>query len=235
MIHRVIKPTPSVGNLVLANGTVEALKWLALLFMTLDHYNKYVYGGTVSYFYDVGRLAMPLFTFVFAYNLARPNINKSVYIRVLKRLFILGLVSSIPYIALGGVQYGWWPLNILFTLFISGLIIFFIEKKDKSSVFIAILLFVFGGAIVEFWWPSIAMTIAAFLYCRTLNNKYLVLWVLATCSLYIINQNFWALSVVPIILISQHINITFPRWKNAFYFYYPAHLSIIWLMTHNIN
>ena len=235
MISEAIKTKPQAHHLVLANGTVELLKWLALFFMTLDHFNKYVYNGTIPYFFELGRLAMPIFSFVFAYNLARSNVDNEVRSRVLKRLFALGLVSSIPYIALGGVQYGWWPLNILFTLFTSGLIIHLIERKNQTSLLIAFVVFVLGGSVVEFWWPSILMTITTWFYCRSRDNKYLVIWLLSTASLYLINQNIWALGVLPILLLTPYIKINFPRWRNAFYFYYPAHLSILWLMTHNIN
>ncbi len=71
MINQAANTKPSASSLVLANGTVELLKWLALLFMTLDHFNKYVYNGTIPYLFEIGRLAMPLFSFAFAYNLKK--------------------------------------------------------------------------------------------------------------------------------------------------------------------
>jgi hypothetical protein len=36
-------------RLVLADGTVEALKWFALLLMTGDHVNKYLFNGTIDW------------------------------------------------------------------------------------------------------------------------------------------------------------------------------------------
>jgi len=219
----------------IANGTIEILKWLALFLMTLDHYNKYVYNGTIPYFSELGRLAMPLFSFVFAYNLARPDTLKNkVYQRVLTRLFIIGLISCIPYIALGTVKFNFWPLNIIFTLFFSCLIIFLLEKKNNYHLSLALVVFVLSGAIIEFWWPELMMTITAWYYCRTLDNKYLYLWIMATASLMMINHNLYALFAFPLIYLATRVNINFPRWKNAFYVYYPAHLSVIWLMTHKL-
>jgi hypothetical protein len=46
------------------NGTVEALKWLALALMTGDHVNKYLFNGTLPFLFEAGRLALPIFVFV---------------------------------------------------------------------------------------------------------------------------------------------------------------------------
>ncbi|MCB2035736.1 MAG: hypothetical protein KDF56_02300 [Ottowia sp.] len=50
-------------RLVLADGTVEALKWFALLLMTGDHVNKYLFNGTIDWLFDAGRLCLPIFVF----------------------------------------------------------------------------------------------------------------------------------------------------------------------------
>ncbi|MWQ92496.1 conjugal transfer protein TraX, partial [Escherichia coli] len=39
----------SLPAMVIADGTIEALKWLALLAMTGDHVNKYLFNGTLPY------------------------------------------------------------------------------------------------------------------------------------------------------------------------------------------
>ena len=57
---------------MVADGTLEALKGLALLLMSADHVNKYLLNGTVPALFDAGRLALPDFTFVLACNLGRP-------------------------------------------------------------------------------------------------------------------------------------------------------------------
>jgi len=57
--------------LLLADGTAEALKWLALVLMVLDHVNKYLYNDALLWVFPIARLSFPLFGFVLAYNLAR--------------------------------------------------------------------------------------------------------------------------------------------------------------------
>jgi len=69
------------------DGTVEALKWLALVLMTGDHVNKYLFNATLPVLFEAGRVALPLFVFVLAYNLARPGtLERGVYGRTMSRL-----------------------------------------------------------------------------------------------------------------------------------------------------
>ena len=82
------------------DGTVEALKWIALALMTGDHVNKYLFNGTLPFLFEAGRLALPLFVFVLGYNLARPGaFERGAYTRTMKRLAVFGAVASVPFIA----------------------------------------------------------------------------------------------------------------------------------------
>ena len=50
-------PVSTAPLLVLSSGTLEALKWLALLLMTLDHVNKHLLHASVPELFAAGRLA----------------------------------------------------------------------------------------------------------------------------------------------------------------------------------
>ena len=63
-------PVSTAPRLELSSGSLEALKWLALLLMTLDHVNKHLMHASVPELFAAGRLALPLFGFVLGYNLA---------------------------------------------------------------------------------------------------------------------------------------------------------------------
>jgi len=65
------QPAWSLPRLVIADGTLEALKWLALVLMVLDHTNKVLFEGKIPFVFEAARIAMPLFGFVLGYNLAR--------------------------------------------------------------------------------------------------------------------------------------------------------------------
>jgi hypothetical protein len=223
-------------RLTIDDGTIESLKWLGIILMTIDHINYYFFEAKYSIMFDIGRATMPLFGFVLAYNLARPNtLNNGTYPRVIKRLALFGIIASIPYIALNKLQLGgWWPLNILGTLLITTTIIFLLDKGDKASLMMAMIVFIFGGAVVEFLWFGILLCVAAWHYCKRPSWGALIVWMGAIASLFIVNGNWYALTVVPIILLAPYIHIRLPRVKNIFYIYYPAHLTVLWLAIHTM-
>lgn len=154
-------------HIVISDRTLEALKWIALLLMTGDHVNKYLFNGTKEWLFDFGRLAMPLFVFVLAYNLARPDtLARGVYHRTIWRLFFVGCLSTPPFIALGNVAYGWWPFNIMFTLAATAGVLLLIDRGSMSRYAMAGALFVAAGSVVEFCWPALGLGVTTWLYVR---------------------------------------------------------------------
>lgn len=212
----------------LNNGTVEGLKWLALLLMTGDHVNKYLFNGSLPVFFEAGRLAMPIFVSLLAYNLARPNAFKNkVYKRTAMRLAIFGLIATVPFIALGHVINGWWPLNILFTLLAITVIAYLIER---NYIITAVSLFLFSGALVEFCWPALGLGLAIWSYTKEPTLKSATIALLSCLSLIYINGNIWAIAVFPILFMASQIDFRIPRLRWIFYVYYPAHLTALWII-----
>ena len=199
------------------------------MLMTFDHVNKYLLHDAAPALFAVGRLAMPTFGLVLAYNLTRPRaLERGVYERTLGRLALVGVVAEVPFIALGGLGWGWWPFNILGMLFVAATVMWLVELGGRWRFALAVVVFVIGGALVEFWWPAIAMCLAAWSYCRRPNWWALTFWVASVLALWVINRNWWALAAFPLIFYAPHAHWRIPRWRYAFYAYYPAHLTIIW-------
>jgi hypothetical protein len=174
---------------------------------------------------------MPIFGFVLAHNLARPGIVTSGAIhRMMMRLGFVGLLSSPLVIYLNahaGGQPPWWPLNIFFTL---GLVVALVALKDKRGMrwWIAkLVLFLVGGALVEYLWFGIAVCLTAYAYCRRPSRGRLLGWITATASLGLVNQNGWALASIPLILIAIELPLAVPRLRWAFYALYPLHLLVL--------
>lgn len=217
-----------------SDGTIEALKWTAMILMVLAHINKYYFLDQLSVLYELGRLSMPLFGFILAYNLARPGIiQNGGYMRIIRRLAVFGLIASPFYIILGGrnIAFGFWPLNIMFMLLLAAAIISFIEKGSILSILLAGLLFIFGGAFVEYWWFALAFCLAAWWYCKSPGLLPFAFLIVSTALLYIINGNFWAMAVLPIVFASQYIDFKMPRFRHVFYYFYPAHLAVLWALS----
>ena len=218
-------------RLVMADGAIETLKWLALVLMTVDHVNKYLLHESGPAMFAAGRLAFPLFSFVLAYNLARPEaLARGTYQRTLKRLALYGAVAEVPFIALGGLGWGWWPLNIMAMLFVATATMYLVEKGGRGNLVLVALLMIVGGGIVEFWWPGIVMCLGAWCYCKRPSLIALAVWWGATASLFIVNKNWWALVSLPLVLVATRVDIGTPRWPRLFYVYYPAHLAALFFI-----
>jgi hypothetical protein len=216
--------------LIIADGTIEALKWLALVAMTSDHINHALFKWQLPVMSQFGRIAMPLFGLVLAYNLARPHaLQKGIHGRVMARLAIFGILATPFYI--GAFEKAKWvPLNILFTLMLATGIIYLIEKGGFYRELLAITLFIIGGIFVEYIWFGLGYCLAAWYYCKKPCLWRLLLWVCSTAGLYYANDNFWALAALPIIFMATKQNYKMPRLRLAFYIYYPLHLAILLLL-----
>ena len=218
--------------LTLSSGTLEALKWFALILMTFDHVNKHLLHASVPELFAAGRLAMPLFGFVLGYNLARPDaLADGAFKRTATRLAVFGSAACIPFIALGGLGWGWWPFNVMATLLVATLCAWLIEVGGWARIALACLLFILGGAVVEFWWPGLAACLLAWTYCRRPSWVTLAMWVGALASLYVINRNLWAIAALPLTFVAGQVNIKVPRSRLGFYVYYPAHLAVLWVLV----
>ena len=216
---------------VTADGSLEAIKWVALVLMALDHVNKYLYAEKLPVIFQCGRIVMPMFGFVLAYNLARPDaLARGVHGRMMYRLTLAGLAASPMFIILNGMYVtanAWWPLNILIMLLLVVALTDLIERGGARCYALAVTLFLFGGAFVEYLWMGVLSCLGAWLFCRDASTSRLLLWFLGTLSLTVVNGNAWALAAIPMVLMAGRIEFHLPRLTWVFYAFYPAHLLLL--------
>lgn len=211
--------------------SAEALKYVALVAMTIDHVNKYLFNGTLPWAFEIGRIAMPIFAIVLASNLARyGRSSPGVRERTIARLFMWGAVAAVPYMILGGLLASVWPLNILFALAATAVIIHLFEKGGVVNYTLAALTFVISGSLVEFFWFGISIGIAAYFHERHQTPTSLLMLLLFIGGLAFVNGNHWALAAIPILMIAMATDIKAPRKGIIFYAYYPAHLAMLCLI-----
>ena len=188
-----------------------------------------MFNGTLPVLFETGRLALPLFVFVLAYNLARPHaLECGVYRRTMIRLVVFGGLATPAFIALGGLRFGGvWPLNIMFTLLAFTATACLIEK---GRILIAGLVFLVGGGLGEFLWPAIAFGLAIWSYCKRPTWTAAAVALIACATLWFINHNMWALAALPVILLATRFDLRVPRLRLFFYGYYPLHLALLLLI-----
>lgn len=216
--------------LIKNRSAINTIKWIALILMTLDHTNKYLFNTTLPFLYEAGRIALPLFIFALSFNLSRPSTNHDTYKRIVVRTALVGVVSTPAFLFLGSTIENIWPLNVMFTMSLIALVIWFIDSGEMSYYYIAGVMFIAGGALVEYWWPAVALGLFTWLYCKK-ETLLTGLAVFAACaSLALINNNYWALCSIPIIYLVIRVNLPTPRLKWFFYAFYPVHLAIFFLI-----
>jgi len=163
--------------------------------------------------------------------LKRPSgFEHGVYARTMKRMALFGALASVPFIALGGLGGNWWPLNVMFTLLVSTATLYLIERGSIDSLLCAGLLFLVGGAVVEYWWLAIVLGLAVWFYCKQPSWLAMLITLLAVAALWFINGNHWALAALPLLLIVYRLDLPIPRLRWVFYGYYPLHLAALWLI-----
>jgi hypothetical protein len=208
------------------NESLTLLKWLAIVFMVIDHVNKFLFTWRYPVMFDVGRLALPLFMMVFAFNMARPGLLTSATAeRVMKRLLAFGVASSVPFIALGtGLLWKCYPLNILFAFIALALALWFAARKQPVC---AVAAFILGGALVEYWWAGLLIGLGFWLWFRNKRRWGSVALFVGFLALCFLNDNFYALLALPLIWGVSKIHLPLPRCKWFFYWFYPLHLVVL--------
>lgn len=223
----------AVAPLKIASGTIEAIKWLAVIFMTIDHANAFLFAGVHAWMFSVGRLALPLFAFVLAYNLARPQaLERGAYQRTLVRLAAGCVVATIPFVLLSKLQWGWLPINVMGLFFTATACLYFFGRGGLANFTAGAALFAVGGALTEFWWPGLVVVLTAHAYCRRPTRTYLLLLTIALAMLYLSNQSSWAMGAIFVIVAAPYVHIPLPRSKSAFYIYYPVHLVALLIIRY---
>ncbi len=132
----------------------NALKWIAVLFMTIDHIAAFGYdipfiGEHYMWFRIPGRIAAPLFLFVLAESMYHTRSRARLIFRLYCAGVGTGLFTAVTNLFLGETIGLFAPGNIMFTMFYIALIVTIIEtfwdgveQRDGNKIGIAV-----GGVI----------------------------------------------------------------------------------------
>lgn len=217
----------------LKTGNVELLKWIAIVFMIVDHTGHVFFKENII-LHGIGRLAFPLFAYLLAHNYYFYSSDKKMF---LKRLLLFGIISQpIYYFVISDHV-----LNIFFTLFLGLFFVFSFESilekiKGKErwigvfSLFIFVLIL---SLFVEYTFFGVGLIISFYFLFKKRDNLFLGLGIVFS---YLSNLSSWVLglssfgSFALIYLIQKREFFVRRMNKWFFYLFYPVHLFILWLI-----
>jgi hypothetical protein len=214
----------------------ELLKIIAIATMVLDHIARVLYPDMLI-LRIIGRLAFPLFAYLLVLGVESTKNPK----KYMATLLLFAVVSQIPYYLAFDIQ-PFERLNILFSLFLSAVTIYFYNKRSML-------------AVVPLLLSVVLMTEGSYYAVLTAVGMQLLkdrpkLGVLALVALNMqfllvteIEDQIQILALMAVPLIFLHINnklkkeilipensLAYSTRKYFFYVFYPLHLALLFLI-----
>jgi len=202
------------------------LKILALLTMTIDHYNDVILDHKYFLLTFIGRFAFPVFIYLSVKSYLFYTRSKKEYI---KRILFFAFLS-VPFYYMGFNRV--YPLNILFTISFNLMFIYFAEKKEYYYLPLIFLLI----GISDYSYISLAAYLSFYLVFNYTNKEDLIIYLfLLLVSLILLNPLYYApiaILTFCIICIDLYFQNDFRVKINKyfFYIYYPLHIALLGLL-----
>lgn len=221
------------------NTARDFLKILAIIAMTADHAST-VFLNEGSDLYTIcqffGNFTIVIMSFFITQGL---RYTRSV-LKYAGRLLLWAVISEIPFYLLFGLQ-----LNVLFTLFASLTIIYFLDRNGLLIALTALALFFPISLICD--WSIIASVFAIIFYTLQKKQKEQLSLILIPASYFILRtilyaetQTEYIAGTISIFLASAIIYVLRRKAEDqgkgripglVFYAYYPLHLTVILLFA----
>ena len=214
----------------------DFLKIIAIVTMVVDHVGKILYPNLLP-LQIVGRLAFPIFAYLIV--LGVDSTKKP--LKYMVTLLAFALISQLPYFFAFGIQ-PFERLNILFSLLLSAVIIYFYNKRSVL-VFVPLLLSIILPMEGSYYVVLTAVGMKLLMDSPKLGA--LLLFALNIQFLFIgdLETQIQTLSLLAVPLIFLHIkgwlkkeilipenSLAYAIRKYAFYVFYPSHLALLFLI-----
>jgi hypothetical protein len=207
----------------------ELLKVIAIVTMVLDHVYFILYPDMII-LHIIGRLAFPLFAYLLVLGVESTKKTRKYMLTILA----FALISQVPYFLAFEIQ-PFERLNILFTLFLSAVTLYFYNKKSPLA-FVPLLLSIIIPTEGAFY--VVLMVVGMKLLKETPKIGIAVLVALNLQFLLIPDVQILSLFAVPLIFL--HIkgwmkkeilipenSLSYSVRKYLFYLFYPLHLALL--------
>lgn len=188
--------------------------------MVVDHVNAVRFGWQVTWMFELGRLAMPLFALAFGFVLGARTREEAGAIA--RRLLAVGIVAQPAYYLAFGYAL---PLNILFAFAAAAA---FVAMRSRT---LGLALVVVAPLFVEFAHGGVFLALGAAALRRHEAGESVVLLLLGGVFVCLWNQSLTALAAAPIFaMLLAWRSGDVPRVPRLFLVFYPLHLAALGLM-----
>lgn len=195
---------------------------VAIIAMLIDHVGLFLLDDNI-YFRSVGRLALPIFCF----GVGQAYIFSKDFQKYKLRLFILALISQVPYMFLFGMK-----ANILFWLLVSAIGIELYNMRYGVVLYCVFLIISYFCFPVNSIYISLSCLV---LYLASIYSSEKLL----LCILFIAVQVFWSplqiFACLSFFIICFPLSLPFTISPMFFYAFYPLHLFGIFLYGYLIR
>ncbi|CAI2537069.1 conjugal transfer protein TraX [Serratia ficaria] len=196
---------------------IDLLKCIALIAMIADHANDLILPEKQYLFYSLGRLAMPLFIFIWAWNMAKQPCRWELMAR---RQWIWAIIAQ-PFFAVAFYKSApWYAANILFVFALVSQVASWVNRHSKSGYkgwvkeqgviksiawVLVIVIAIYSVSIVSYGLPGIALLTLTLLCFLTTGYKLKILIPLWWGALFFLNISLQTIIANPLDLLKYGI------------------------------
>jgi hypothetical protein len=215
----------------------ELLKIIAIVTMVIDHVGRVLYPDLL-FLQVIGRLSFPLFAYLVVLGVESTKKPR----KYMATLLIFALISQVPYFLAFGIQ-PFERLNILFSLFLSAVTIYYYNKRSMLA-FIPLLLSIFLMTEGSYYVVLTAVGMKLLKDIPKLGILALVALNLQFLFISDVETQIQILALFAVPLVFLHIkgklkkeilipenSLAYSIRKYFFYAFYPLHLALLYLIT----
>lgn len=212
----------------------SVLKWIAVLTMVIDHVGAILFPDQI-WMRVIGRVAYP----IYAYCLAEGFRYTSDYRRYLGRLALFAILSEIPFdLAFYGVPFSFAHQNVFFTLTL-GLILLWVLERCREQLLLcagafAVLCFLAQALHMDYGAGGLLMVFAFYL-AQQGTSPWIGWGIFVFINLFGYAGGVQWAAILALLPIGLYSGKAGKRKQRFFYWIYPLHLLLLWIIEKYIR
>ena len=212
----------------------SVLKWIAVLTMVIDHVGAILFPDQI-WMRVIGRVAFP----IYAYCLAEGFRYTSDYRRYLGRLALFAILSEIPFdLAFSGVPFSFAHQNVFFTLTL-GLILLWVLERCREQLLLcagafAVLCFLAQALHMDYGAGGLLMVFAFYL-AQQGTSPWIGWGIFVFINLFGYAGGVQWAAILALLPIGLYSGKAGKRKQRFFYWIYPLHLLLLWIIEKYIR